>query len=112
MGSSHRTASVAPPSRRQLPARCRRYGERTVEIVCAHYTSRRVPMANDSVLRRSPFCASHLCFELGHVQDDDFAAFQTNDASVNKTPEVAGNQITDRANLRADLLVGFFQGKL
>jgi hypothetical protein len=53
-----------------------------------------------------------LGFELGHIQDDDFAAFQANDASVNKTPEVAGNQIADCANLRADLLVGFFQGKL
>ena len=69
-------------------------------------------MADDSILPRSPFYASGLCFELGHIQDDDFAAFQTNDASVNKSPEVAGNQITDCANLRADLLVGFFQGKL
>jgi hypothetical protein len=53
-----------------------------------------------------------LGFELGHVQDDDFVAFQANDASVNKTPEVAGNQITDCANLRANLLVGSLQGKL
>ena len=68
-------------------------------------------MADDSILPRSPFCAGDLCFELGHVQDDDFAAFQTNDASINKAPEVAGNQITDCANLRA-VLVGFFQGKL
>ena len=75
-------------------------------------TNRKMPVAGDSVSPRSPFCASDLCFELGHVQDDDFAAFQTNDASVNKSPEVAGNQITDCANLRADLLVGFFQGKL
>ena len=71
-----------------------------------------MPVADGSVLPRSSLRAPGLGFQLGHVQDDDFAPFQTNDASVNKAPEVARNQITNRANLRADLLIGFFQGKL
>jgi hypothetical protein len=63
-------------------------------------------------LAGGPFCSGGLGLELGHIQDDDFAALEANEASVDKPPEITRNQITDRANLRPNLLVGFFQGKL
>src|SRR5579859_259961 len=59
-----------------------------------------------------PLASRHLSLEFVHVEHDNSAALHLDNAAIHESAQIARNQIANRADLSADLLIRLFKRKL